>query len=251
MIIANGCSMASGFECTRQGQQSPEDWEYAWPKQLCNILGTDGINLSRPGQSNWSIAVNTQSILLRELKQRNPSDLLVIIGWTEFTREEFITDDDIFYFNAGFNEFAINGTLDSYLNRSDVQNAYRGWVGRSIDSHMNRFAWTYWGLVNFLKYNNIPYIFFNAISKPYQPKEDFILCVDASRQQTPELWETMFHDSNYLNNTTQYEWLQTHWNNHTVGNGIGQYHWNPTALNAWANHLAQIIKNGNKNDKSF
>lgn len=240
-IVANGCSMASGFECTRPEQQSPEDWNHAWPKQLCDILNTNGINLSRPGQSNWSIAVNTQSILLRELKHRTPADILVVIGWTEFTREEFITDDDIFYFNAGFNEHATNGTLGNYLNRSDVQHAYKGWISRSIDSHMNRFAWTYWGLVNFLKHANIPYLFFNSISTPYKPKEDFMLCVDANRQQTPELWDAVFNDDNYLCNLIQFEWLTTNWGANTVGSGVGQYHWDPVALNAWANYLAQII----------
>ena len=90
LIVANGCSMASGFECTEPGKQLPQDWEHSWPKQLCDILGCDGANMSRAGQSNWSIAVNTQSILLREFKNRNPQDMLVVIGWTEFTRAEFV-----------------------------------------------------------------------------------------------------------------------------------------------------------------
>ena len=241
LIIANGCSMASGFECTEPGKQLPQDWEHSWPKQLCDIIGCDGANMSRAGQSNWSIAVNTQSIILQQFKNYKPSDMLVIIGWTEFTRAEFVADDDIFYFNAGFNQNAQQGTLTENLKRYDVQNAYKGWLGQSIDSHMNRFAWTYWGLVHFLKSNNIPYLFFNAISKPYKPAKDLVLCSDPNRHSNEEVWNTLFNDDNYLLDTTQFEWLTTNWKEYTVGAGVGQHHWNPEALQAWANYIAQKL----------
>lgn len=241
LIVANGCSMASGFECTEPGKQLPQDNGYAWPKQLCDILGTDGVNISRPGQSNWSIAVNTQSMLLQKFKHYNPQNILVVIGWTEFTRAEFISDDDIVYFNAGFNETAQNNTLTENLKRYDVQHAYKGWLGQSIDSHMNRFAWTYWGLVHFLKANNVPYLFFNSISKPYQPAKDLLLCSDVARNSNNDVWNALFNDNNYFSDTTQFDWLTANWKDYTVGTGIGQYHWNPTALNAWANYIAQIL----------
>jgi len=241
LIVANGCSMASGFECTEPGKQLPQDNGYAWPKQLCDILGTDGVNISRPGQSNWSIAVNTQSMLLQKFKYYNPQDILVVIGWTEFTRAEFISDDDIVYFNAGFNESAKNNILNENAKKYDVQHAYKGWLGQSIDSHMNRFAWTYWGLVHFLKYNNVPYLFFNSIAKPCQPTKDLLLCYDLERNSDNDVWNTLFNDSNYFLDTTQFDWLTTNYKNYTVGSGIGQYHWNPVALNAWAKYIAQIL----------
>lgn len=241
VIIANGCSMASGFECTEPGKQLPPDWDYAWPAQLCNILQTDGCNMSRAGQSNWSIAVNVQSIIMQQFADRDPKDLLVMIGWSEFTRSEFIADDDIFYFNAGFNERFNKDDLEPGQKRKDVYYAYQTWIHQSIDSHLAKFAWTYWSLKNFLDLRRIPYFFFNSISKPTIPRNDLLMCSDPKRQSPMFIWNTMLSDPNYYQEETQFQWLSKNYPNDTVGSGVGQHHWNPKALNAWAEFLAQKL----------
>ncbi len=241
LIVANGCSMASGFECTEPGKQLPTDWEHAWPKQLCDILGTDGCNMSRAGQSNWSIATNIQSIIMQQFADSNPKDLLVAVGWTEFTRSEFIADDDIFYFNAGFNERFNKDDLEPNQKRKDVYYAYQAWIHQSIDSHLSKFAWTYWTLKNFLDLREIPYFFFNSISKPTIPAHDLLICSDPQRHSPQFIWDTMLNDPNYFHEETQFEWLKRNYPNDTVGSGVGQHHWNPKALRAWAEFIAPKI----------
>jgi hypothetical protein len=240
LIVANGCSMASGFECTEPGKQLPTDWQHAWPKHLCDTLGTDGCNMSRAGQSNWSIAVNVQSIIMQQFADRDPKDLLVVVGWTEFTRSEFIADD-IFYFNAGFNERFQKGDLDADQKRKDVYYAYQAWVHQSIDSHLAKFAWTYWSLKNFLDLRGIPYFFFNSINKPTIPNNDLLICSDPKRRSPDVIWNTMLNDPCYYHDETQFQWLSKNYPNHIVGNGIGQHHWNSEALKAWAEFIAPKI----------
>jgi hypothetical protein len=250
LIIANGCSMASGFECTEPGKQLPTDWEHAWPYKLCVMTGADGLNLSKPGQSNWSILINTQAVVTRSLTTHKPEEIIVVIGWTEFTRSEFVADDMMCYFNAGFNENAHNNTLEEKLKRTDVQNAYRGWVGQSIDSHMTKFSWVYWNLIHFLKVYKIKYYFFNAVAKPYAPVKDLLLTSYLDKEEFTTIWDHMFTDPNYDMSLTQFEWLTEHYPNHTVGNGIGQHHWDPEALTAWtAELLPKIIHTWNLTDK--
>jgi len=241
LLILNGCSMASGFECTEPGKQLPSDWKHSWPYKLCELFQSHGHNLSKPGQSNWSILVNTQAVVSRSLKYLPSNEIMVVIGWTEFTRSEFISDDDLYYFNAGFNQRAANGTLEEKLKQTNVQNAYKGWVEQSIDSHMSKFAWTYWNLIHFLKVYNIKYYFFNAISQPYIPKKDLLLTAYLENENFTEYWDTMFEDPNYNTIETQFEWLTKNYPNHIVGDGIGQHHWNPEALTAWTEYLAPRI----------
>lgn len=232
--------MASGFECTEPGKQLPTDWEQAWPKHLCDIFSIDGCNMSRAGQSNWSIACNLQSIVMQQFADKNPKDLIVAIGWTEFTRTEYVSDD-IFYLNAGFNERFEKGKLDEDQKRKDVFYAYQAWVHQSIDSHLAKFAWTYWSLKNFLDLRGIPYFFFNSINKPTIPKKDLLICSDPERRSPAFIWQTMLNDTNYFQEETQFEWLSKNYPNDTVGSGEGQYHWNSRALKAWAEFIAPKI----------
>lgn len=241
LIIANGCSMASGFECTEPGKQLDTDWQYSWPKQVCDILNVDGCNKSRAGQSNWSIALNVQSLILQQFNHIEPKDIKVIIGWTEFTRSEFVVDDDIFYFNAGFSERFEKYDLDPNQKRKDVYYAYQAWVHQSIESHMSKFAWTYFSLKNFLDLKGIPYFFFNSMGHPKIPKKDMLICSDPNRRSPAFIWDTMRNDPNYYQEHSQFDWLSKNYPNDTVGSGVGQHHWNPKALRAWAEFIAPKI----------
>jgi hypothetical protein len=249
LIIANGCSMASGFECTAPGTQHADDWNYAWPAKIAEHYNIDHINLSRTGQSNWSISVTTQSEVLRLLNHTSAENILVIIGWTEFTRSEYITDKECINLNAGLLEYYNKGLPKSlYHLKADIAAGIAGWVGQSIDSHMNKFIWTYWGLIQFLKNYKIKYFFFNALNKPYHPNNDLLFLntkINKHYSPDPEVWNTLHTDPYYDSGPTQFDWLKTYYPDHTVGEGVGQKHWNSEALAAWAQYLIPSI------DKQF
>lgn len=247
LIIANGCSMASGFECTKSAHQMEEDWNYAWPAKIAEHYNIKHINLSQAGQSNYSISINLQSEILKRLKTTPAEDILVLVGWTEFTRTEYITDNHCINLNAGTAELVFKEGISKELNyiKSDIELGVKSWVRQSLDSHMNKFIWVYWGLIQFLENHNIKYFFFNAITKPYCPDYD-LLCFNTRTLEyidspSKDVWHRLINDKCYDTTNTQFDWLKTYWPDHTLGNGLGQKHWNPEALDAWANYLIPKI----------
>jgi len=237
IFLTNGCSMASGFECTMPSKQSPEDYEYAWPAQLCNINNVKGINLSKPGQSNWSIATNLQSFIIENLHIKN--ELKVIVGWTDFHRHEFVDDNnEVFNINTGVATNIKNKTyIEDWMKRKDVKLAVDYWLIQSLDSRMSYFSWIYFSLKNFLENYKIPYLFFNSISDPIQPKKDAIL----NTPSMSKVWDILHNDKNYYQEVSQFDWLKENYPTHTTGDGVGQPHWNPIALRAWAEFLSTKI----------
>jgi hypothetical protein len=246
LIIANGCSMATGFECTVPGQQHNNDWQYSWPAKIANHYSIDHINLSRPGQSNYSISINLQSEILKTLKYKSAEDILVIVGWTEFTREEYISDKFCFQLNAGLLDNVLKGRIPKNTPvelQNILEHSLKAWINRSLDSYVNQFIWTYWSLVQFLKNYNIKYFFFNSMNKVYCPKQNPLFSTRDSEiiDPAPDVWDTLINDHCYDNESTQNDFLQINKPNCSIGEGIGQKHWNPEALDAWANYLITKI----------
>jgi hypothetical protein len=247
LIIANGCSMASGFECTVIGEQHDDDWQYSWPTKVAENYNIDHINLSRAGQSNYSISINLQTEILKALKTIPAKDILVIVGWTEFTRSEFITDKYCLQLNAGLLDNILKKRMPNNISvelQNMLEHAVKGWVAQSIDSHVNKFIWLYWGLIHFLKNHNIEYFFFNAMNTPYCPNRDPILCDHKNLDignSVRDVWDVLINDPCYMNNVTQFDWLTSHSPDCKIGEGIGQSHWNPEALAKWANYLISKI----------
>ena len=93
--------MATGFECTVAGTQHADDWQHSWPAKIAEHYNIKHINLSRAGQSNYSISINLQSEILKRLKTTPAEDILVLVGWTEFTREEYVSEKYCFQLNKG------------------------------------------------------------------------------------------------------------------------------------------------------
>ena len=231
--------MATGFECTVAGTQHADDWQHSWPAKIAEHYNIKHINLSRAGQSNYSISINLQSEILKRLKTTPAEDILVLVGWTEFTREEYVSEKYCFQLNAGL----LDNVLKKRIPRNtpiEIQNileyALKGWINRSLDSYVNQFIWTYWGLIQFLKNYNIKYFFFNAMNNVYRPKEDPLLI-----NPVYDIWDTLSNDICYENISTQNNWLEINKPGCEIGEGIGQKHWNPEALDAWANYLIPKI----------
>lgn len=240
IIIAAGCSHASGFGNTQPDEQSFEDFQYSWPNQLGEILDIPLVNLSMPGQSNWSIYCNLQAEILNTIKLYGvgAQEIMVIAAWTEFSRSEYITDTVCYKFNASFAE------TEQYKNEpGHVQAAYRAWAHEGRAAQMNRFLWTYWAFSQWLWHMKMPYLMFNGLAVPEVPDRDLLLSPQKD-QTCLDAWHSMDWDLNYLNpfepQETQVAWLERNYPNNRLGGPLG--HWDKTALRAWAEHLVPEVE---------
>jgi hypothetical protein len=235
--------MATGCECTQPGMQLEEDWQHSWPHQIAKHYDIPYFNYGWPAQSNNSISLNLQIGILKALKTTKAEDIFVIVGWTEFSRSEYSMKDNIFYLCSGVFENYLNGNLDIKKN-DELEYVIKAWASEEIDNHINKFLWTYWSLVQFLKNHNIQYFFFDAINNAHLPRQDLIFLNSKFRyaiHPTEEIWNIMSNDPYYDRGIPQNDWLLKNYPECAIGNGIGQKHWNPTALNAWANYLITKI----------
>lgn len=240
IIIAAGCSHGSGFGNTIANEQSSEDFEHSWPNQLGKILDIPTINLSNPGQSNWSIYTNLQAEILNTIKIYGfaAQEIMVVVGWTEFSRSEYITDTVCYKFNASF------AATEQFKDEpSHVQAAFKAWAMESREAQLNKFIWTYWSLSQWLWHMKIPYLMFNAITSPDIPEKDLLLSTQQDRTCS-DVWTSMDWDLNYHcpfdPEETQTAWLARNFPDRRLGGEFG--HWDRTALRAWAEYLAPEVE---------
>lgn len=94
ILYTNGCSFTSGYGT----DDSPENSDYgyvhnhAWPQQLGELLGASEVyNESYAGGSNDRILRTATNWILRNRSflSRTNEKLVVVIGWTDFSRREF------------------------------------------------------------------------------------------------------------------------------------------------------------------
>ncbi len=81
VIVSGGCSFAYGFNLKNR------DDRYA--SLLANHYGVDLIDVSGPGKSNETIATSVSYGLTQARKKYDPSNIVVIVGWTETARMEY------------------------------------------------------------------------------------------------------------------------------------------------------------------
>jgi hypothetical protein len=89
-IVANGCS------CTR-GQELDNPAEESWPHVLARLIGAEAVNLARNGSSNRRIVRSTVERLPALLAEFacDPSEVLLILCWSEFSRHEYHSEVEL------------------------------------------------------------------------------------------------------------------------------------------------------------
>lgn len=81
VVVSSGCSFAHGF-----GLENRDD---KYSSLLSKYLDTSLIDVSVSGSSNENIAAATVYGINQALKIADPSEILVVVGWTEISRVEY------------------------------------------------------------------------------------------------------------------------------------------------------------------
>ncbi len=103
ILFANGDSHTAGSEL-ENGQQIT-CYEKAWSSVLGNKLNLKNINISKPGASNYRIFRTTRDWIYENIvlnKNYKSEDLIVIVMWSGFDRNEVFFPDTNILDNMGF-----------------------------------------------------------------------------------------------------------------------------------------------------
>lgn len=174
ILLANGCSMTYGLELFDDENKVCLDNEArertAWPGRVKDILGFDEVyNLGVNSGSNDRILRTTISKVYEILETEKDCQLFVIIGWSGANRREFYIDGE------WWQVVPYHDQTNVKLN--DLTKIYRE-VAMHDEEHSLRFLTEVVSLQSFLKYNHIPYLFFDAIAPS---KEQIINGRDAAK----------------------------------------------------------------------
>jgi len=167
LLIANGCSHTAGAEIEYPMQG--ECYNKAWPKKLGDKLSFENsTNLAISGASDDRVSRTTIEFI-GKLKQKSfydPSRLFVIVSWAGLYRTEIFntsTNEGGFWDSGWMPMVAGNDeTYKEQCSRS-AYIFYKSWLMRlNLTQESIRFYSNVLLLQNFLKQNNIKYLFWNA-----------------------------------------------------------------------------------------
>jgi len=180
IIYANGCSWVNGG-----GLDHPEKDRYI--TLLGKKLKCDIINESMKGGSNDRIVRKTYDWLVNN--KEHWSNLVVLLGWTDVNRTEFISDNNIKYQKMQWfyarNEWPYS---ESYVRQRNMgfnsdeihiksQKYYK--YLHSFEQSYNKNWHQILGLQSFMKLNNIKYFMFRSFGlfyPSYDKKSDDFIC---------------------------------------------------------------------------
>lgn len=103
LLFSNGDSHTAGNEMEHVDQVVC--YEKAWPKQLSDKLDLENINIAKPGAGNYRIFRTTQDWVINNVilnKIYDPKDLIVVVMWSGFDREEIYFPDTNTIDDLGF-----------------------------------------------------------------------------------------------------------------------------------------------------
>jgi len=129
-----------------------------WPQKLGDRLGLLVLNTSVAGSSNDGIARRTYDNVLKLLKEYEPSEIMVVIGFTSPERKDF-------YFHKN-NEHGWDTLYP--LDKSEIteEREYFKKIYSSIywneEEYLSRYLSTVYNLHLFLNYHHVEHHFFNA-----------------------------------------------------------------------------------------
>lgn len=162
-LFANGCSMCYGSQLfedpiTKLCFDNHSRFKASWPGIFGKQFGFKRIvNLGYPGSSNDRIVRTTISWILENWLLRSlPTDsLFVIIGWSGPMRREFYIGEEWRQLIPYHDYEDPEASLFNRIYREVAWNEYESAI---------RFSTQLISLQSFLKFHNIPYLFFDAIT---------------------------------------------------------------------------------------
>lgn len=173
ILYTNGCSMTEGAELE-------EPKKYSWPTCLANSLNRQVVNQGCSGGSNERILRTSISWLSKYLNnKKDPMNLFVVIGWTSFSRVEYIVNGN------WFNFLPKQPPLPKHI--QPIQDFYAKYIIDELRDNtysiLNILSMQSW-----LKVNNISYLFFDALhgsyNKKYEDVQQMMDQVDVKRYYT-------------------------------------------------------------------
>ena len=209
ILIANGCSHTAGAEIEYELQG--ECYAKAWPKKLGDSLGYKSDNYAVSGASDDRVSRTTIE-QIGKLKQKSfydPSKIFVAIAWPGLYRTEIFKTDNAengFWDNGWMPLVAGNDeTYKQQCSRSSYI-FYKSWLMRlNITQETIRFYSNVLLLQNFLKQNNIKYLFWNACGNLPQNNPSFYNEIDLDR--FPFIIQKDYSFTNLLVNK-KFEWSE-------------------------------------------
>jgi len=129
-----------------------------WPSKLGKHLGLKVINQAIAGSSNDGIVRRTVNSVIGLLKEHDPEDILVVIGFSSPERKDF------FYSKGNEANWDTLYPLDTFKNSEDREKFKKHYVDCYWNEfeYLTRFMNSVIYLNYFLQSKNIDYLFFNA-----------------------------------------------------------------------------------------
>ncbi len=187
VLYLNGCSHTAGAEITTAGCYVESDKKLSFSGQLASRWKLLSINDAVYGQGNYAIVSQTIYRVCELLKKYDPSEILVLIGWSGFDRVDFV-------FNNNKYKFCASVPDDDWP--EIVKEARELWViSTDTNVNMNRFSLYYYTLVNFLESHNIDYYLFNAVNHVSLPTKNIL---HPDQQPTIEIFDNIKHNKRYM-----------------------------------------------------
>ena len=175
-LYANGDSSTYGHGLSEQGWR--EDWgddprnhvyalAHSWPSIMAREHGWEYVNHAAPGGSNDRIVRTT----IAHICSNDTKDTMVIIGWTNPLRREVHCMDHPTSKNPNDPNTCYRKLMSTWHGMSDIPGSDKwleqiqryGWD--EVESHVRYFNQVLL-LSSFLEQRNIPYLFFNTLTRP-------------------------------------------------------------------------------------
>lgn len=185
LIVTYGDSWTSGdMVCPKLEEvgitdvNNPMNNEYrlskVWPYKLQKISNIQCINYGEAGASNDGIVKNVLGTMPKILDDYNPDEVLVIVGWTSPERRDFFYKDE--------NSLPIEREWETIYpaeleiehpikNLNEFKKLYTLYFWHK-EEYIVRYMLSNLHISNFLKANNINYLFFDAFYEEYSALVD-------------------------------------------------------------------------------
>jgi hypothetical protein len=219
-----------------QGTELENPATQGFATKLANKLGATFINQAENGSSN-SLIIRKMTEYLYECKKTKIFPDLVVIGWTESTREDW-------FIQGGYRSLAGTGPD---IELSDPE-AFKYWLHNAASwRHRHEMCKFYnkamHNLHLELQHLNIPHVFFNAIDPLDRVELDLPWLADEPGGNIFKFqWHDNFFHPYYRADMTWRNWAMAH-NYQEVTPGF--YHYKEDCHDAWTEVIYNYIKEKN------
>ena len=211
-----------------------------WPKILGEKLGVETWNTGRLGTSNQTIFRTTINSI-NYLRELGKNDIFVVIAWTTKYRNEIWKPNgyyDTFQYKHYPNFEHFFGEKDDVEYRLYFQKMMKFYADtiNTEEKILDDYIYCVLNLQNFLKHNNIKYLFFNAFDDPFykiKNKKSFYDYVDFNNVLNNKCEN---HFRKYIEDSFDVNWMSN--NEYFI-----QSHPTNLSHSIWANHLYEYIIN--------